>query len=1387
MANYVPVTNITGVSATAVVGDQQTIKGTVTPSNATYTAISWSIVNAGTTGASIDAAGVLSVKSAGTVTVLATIKAGASLTSNYTQQFNIVVSSAATATRASATAIAKAVEIPTVPTDMTTIANNLTTSKIRDTLLAGRIDTITKPKIEPDTQSQTNAPLQSTTAQTSQTSQPPPVVPDTSFVAVNQILSSTSVVNGSVVNGVPKNVVAGIPQALSVIAFPENATHKTITWSIADNRNPGSIIRGDELSAAIEGTVVVRATVKNGASQTQDFYTDFTISVNPYIALTSYSCATAYVPVGVPTSLGVYKNPYNATCGSAQSSVINAGSTGARFVDGKFIATASGVATIRYVVRNGASPTSDFVQDSTITVKPYVKVTQIINVPTTTEAGCTLSLLPGTVVPADASYKSIVWSVKEKGTTGAICSGASLFTNSAGTVMIQAKIENGTSTTEDFIQDFLITVTGQTAVTGISGMPDTLQTNGKSFNLNSAAVISPANATNKNISWSMINAGTTGATLSGNYLGSIPSAGTIKVRATIPSGISSTLDYVQDFTIRVEAYVAVTDINVNFPTAINPGTTLRLTGLVSPANATYKVITWSIVADSAINTTSPASISADGVLSVTPPSQLVIRATADRFSKDFTIDAYVPVTDITNVPTTAIAGTPLTLTGTVTPSNALNQTMAWSVVLDGSTGATCSSDGRLTTTAAGMVIVRATIKRGVSITSDYVKDFPITVSYVPVTNITNVPTAAIVGTPLTLTGTVVPSNATNKTIAWSVVSAGSTGATCSSVGVLSASAGGSVTVRATITNGSSATSNYVKDFSITVESNVLTLSKSVAKVRVSNVGTLTVTSGNTSGQAVTWSSNNPSVVTISNSGSYTGKQAGIAEITAKTADGIKTGRCKMYVYEDIVTSLGRGINILEADAVTSNFINTNNPVIDIDMLNLEGQVRTDPYLTTDFSVSVRESVIDVVNEFNHKTNVSYDGVFSASVDVNYDTKKTENQTTKFIKAMGYRSIRSEAIVNTQMNYLKAFLTDQFREDCASKSAQQLLRTYGSHVIAECCWGGIALVDAMYTSTKVTSNTKLETTVKASFGGFDASSTSVSTSEKDHFKKNTTETIHALGGSISAKTWDEFNSQYGDWYYSINSQPDVCGIKTFNENTTMLPLWKFVKEVSAIKAVMVEAAFRAACAEREIKLKGHKIYTPVVTDINVFAKSGSNHTSIPATYNHAVLNAFADKENNAEAFEDKKDQILDANKDADGAYINIFYKTGQVANYNSYAGNAISDVIVVNGKNADAPTGYTKVAVDLNQGAGGDYLYLAYKKATTTASEEIVDCICGAIYDKATVPNVPALDNGTWHWVSEYNSSGVQLASVADLNKGCGTSSKYIRLMVHKIARQKDPQ
>ena len=175
---------------------------------------------------------------------------------------------------------------------------------------------------------------------------------------------------------------------------------------------------------------------------------------------------------------------------------------------------------------------------------------------------------------------------------------------------------------------------------------------------------------------------------------------------------------------------------------------------------------------------------------------------------------FVPVTDITGVPTATSSGTPLALTGTVVPADATNRTIAWSVQNAGTTGATITGS-TLNTTGTGTVTVRATIADGIALGTPFTRDFAIAVNPVPVTDITGVPTSATAGMPLALTGTVVPAHATNRTIVWSVQNAGTTVAAITG-NTFNTTGAGTVTVRATIADGIALGTPFTMDFPITV-------------------------------------------------------------------------------------------------------------------------------------------------------------------------------------------------------------------------------------------------------------------------------------------------------------------------------------------------------------------------------------------------------------------------------------------------------------------------------------------------------------------------------------------------------------------------------------------
>ena len=73
--------------------------------------------------------------------------------------------------------------------------------------------------------------------------------------------------------------------------------------------------------------------------------------------------------------------------------------------------------------------------------------------------------------------------------------------------------------------------------------------------------------------------------------------------------------------------------------------------------------------------------------------------------------------------------------------------------------------------------------------------------------------------------------------------------------------------------------------------------------------------------------------------------------------------------------------------------------------------------------------------------------------------------------------------------------------------------------------------------------------------------------------------------------------------------------------------------------------------------------------------------------------------------------VDLNKNAKGKYIYLCFKRGE--------GSPITGLTVILGEKTSPPSGYTKIPVDLNKGAGGEYIYLCYKKGSGVPILDII--------------------------------------------------------------------
>jgi len=150
----------------------------------------------------------------------------------------------------------------------------------------------------------------------------------------------------------------------------------------------------------------------------------------------------------------------------------------------------------------------------------------------------------------------------------------------------------------------------------------------------------PADATKKTIIWSVQPGGDIKGKINGSNL-TTTADGFVKVKATVENGLAKGKDYEKNFTIFVDPFVPVKDITRNFPYE-SPKGELTLDGKVSPDNASYDEIVWTVkdagttkawikYGDDTLNT------SAKGKVLVTA-NILYGKADGVNYTKDFPID-----------------------------------------------------------------------------------------------------------------------------------------------------------------------------------------------------------------------------------------------------------------------------------------------------------------------------------------------------------------------------------------------------------------------------------------------------------------------------------------------------------------------------------------------------------------------------------------------------------------------------------------------------------------------------------------------------------------------------------------------------------------------------
>ncbi len=415
------------------------------------------------------------------------------------------------------------------------------------------------------------------------------------------------------------------------------------------------------------------------------------------------------------------------------------------------------------------------------------------------------------------------------------------------------------------------------------------------------ATILPTTVTNKNINWT-----SSDVKIASVVNGSVTSIGVgecdITAMATDGSGVFAKCHVVSKI-----SNVAITDISLNKTTLslFKGGASEQLIATITPTNATNKTLTWNS------DNSSVATVNLNGIVTPVGLGNATISATATDASGKFATCLVNVVEDVVLIKTIDVAASytvmltnfQFSITPTLFPTNATNQTLSWSS--SDITIAIVDQNGKITPVSPGTctITISATDNSGIKSTCD------ITVmdEQVLITGITLDKTALslVKAGAYQLITTIIPANSSNPVLKWTTSNA----AIATVVnGLVKATGLGECKIYATATDGSGISAECI----VTVVEDVILVQKidvtANYTVMLTNSQfsiTPTVFPTNATNQTLSWSSSDITIAIVDQNGKIKPVSPGNCTITISATDnsGI-TSTCDITVMDEQVLITG---------------------------------------------------------------------------------------------------------------------------------------------------------------------------------------------------------------------------------------------------------------------------------------------------------------------------------------------------------------------------------------------------------------------------------------------------------------------------------------------------
>ncbi len=656
---------------------------------------------------------------------------------------------------------------------------------------------------------------------------------------------------------------AGKSYQLTAKVTPSTATDKTLTWSSSNTKV--AAVKNGKVTAKAAGKAKITVKSANGKKAS------CTVTVKAKkVAATSVKVSKSSISLNKGASLTLTATvlPKNATDKTVTWKSANVRIASVK--DGKVTGVSAGQTTVTVTTANGKKDSCK------VTVKnPAVEVTGVAlsKSSLSLETGKNFQLTAA-VYPGNATDKTITWissdeavaSVKEGTVTGL----------SAGKTTITAKAGNGKKATcRVTVKDPAVEVTG----VALSKSSLSLET-GEKFQL--TAAVSPANATDKTITW--ISSDEDVAAVSRDGTVTAYSAGKAVITAKSSNGKAATCE------VTVKDPVILPDrVSLNRSSlTLNTGESYQFSATVYPSSAADKTVTWKSGDERIVSVK-------DGFVKALSAGETAITVRTVNGKED---SCKVTVKESTVEPDwitlnryslSLQTGESFHLTATVYPESATDKTVTWK-----------SSSERIASVKDGMVTALSAGKATITVRTVNGKERSCEVTVkeraVDATGITlNKSSLSLkIGETFQLTAAVQPENATDKKVSWDT----------SNVlvawvkdGLVTARAAGETTITASTRSGAKA-SCLVKVVDPTVEVTEVTISKSALTLLTGESYKLTasVKPDTATDKKITWICDDTLVAVVDQDGTVKGRYAGETTVRARAHNG-KEASCQVTVKE----------------------------------------------------------------------------------------------------------------------------------------------------------------------------------------------------------------------------------------------------------------------------------------------------------------------------------------------------------------------------------------------------------------------------------------------------------------------------------------------------------